>query len=374
MAGGAETLVEFTRELRSEGLSVGATAAADLMAAVDEIGLASGADVYAAFRCLTVSSPWQLPIFDRVFVRFFGRNLSGGIAMTAPPKPRLWTISRVRQSGAENDGDSDGPQMEAFTGASWAERLAEKDFSELTKTEQAQVRNLLAQMIWRPAPVRSRRRRPSPKGDRPDLRRTLRRCVGPEGDLIDLEKSVRKTRPRPILFIADVSGSMERYTEMLLYFAHAARARLGKMETFVFSTRLTRITRQLMRRNPTEALAQVSESVDDWSGGTRIGECLRAFNFEWSRRVTRGGPVTLIISDGWDRGDPEVLSQEMERLRRTVHRLIWVNPLASREGFSPETRGMKAALPHVDDFLAGGRLSDLATLVSLLETLPERRR
>ena len=263
--------------------------------------------------------------------------------------------------------------MEAFTGASWAERLSEKDFSELTKTEQAKVRNLLAQMIWRPAPVRSRRRRPSPKGSRPDLRRTLRKCVGPEGDLIDLERSERRMRPRPILFIADVSGSMERYTEMLLYFAHAARARLGKMETFVFSTRLTRITRQLMRRNPTEALAQAAQSVEDWSGGTRIGECLRTFNFEWSRRVTRGGPVALIISDGWDRGEPALLSEEMERLRRTVHRLIWVNPLASREGFSPQTRGMKAALPHVDDFLAGGRLSDLATLVSLLESLPERR-
>ncbi len=371
---GVETLVEFTRELRAEGLGVGSTTAADLMAAAEEVGLASGSDVYAAFRCLTVTSPWQLPVFDRVFVRFFGRNLSTGIAMTAPPKPRMWTITRVQQAGMENDGESGGPEMEAFTGASWAERLSQKDFSELTKVEQAQVRSLLAQMIWRPAPVRSRRRRPSGKGDRPDLRRTLRKCIGPEGDLIDLERSERRSKPRPILFIADVSGSMERYTEMLLYFAHAARARLGKMETFVFSTRLTRITRHLMRRNPIEALARVSESVEDWSGGTRIGECLRTFNFEWSRRVTRGGPITLIISDGWDRGEPAVLSQEMERLRRTVHRLIWVNPLASRKGFSPETRGMKAALPHVDDFLAGGRLSDLATLVELLESLPERKR
>ena len=370
---GVQTLVEFTRELRSEGLSVGTTAAADLMAAVDRVGLASAADVYAAFRCLTVTSPWQLTTFDRVFVRFFGRNLTSGIAMASPPKPRLWTISGI-QRGAEGDGEAAGPEMETFTGASWAERLSQKDFSELSKDEQAKVRKLLTQMVWRPAPVRRRRRRPSPKGDRPDLRRTLRKCVGPEGDLIKLERSERRTRPRPILFIADVSGSMERYTEMLLYFAHAARARLGKMETFVFSTRLTRITRQLLRRNPTEALAQVSQSVEDWSGGTRIGECLRTFNYEWSRRVTRGGPVALIISDGWDRGDPEVLSREMARLRRTVHRLIWVNPLASRQGFSPETQGMKAALPHVDDFLAGGRLSDLATLVSLLESLPERRR
>ena len=371
---GAETLVEFTRELREEGLSVGSTTAADLMTALERVGLASAADVHAAFRCLTVSSPWQLDIFDRVFVRFFGRNLSSGITMASPPKPRAWTISRVQRGGAEGDGQNADPELETFTGASWAERLAQKDFSELTKIEQAQVRNLVARMMWRPAPVKSRRRRPSPRGDRPDLRRTLRKCVGPEGDMIKLESSERRTRPRPILFIADVSGSMERYTEMLLYFAHAARARLGKMETFVFSTRLTRITRHLMRRNPAEALSQVSQSVEDWSGGTRIGECLRTFNYDWSRRVTRGGPVALIISDGWDRGDPEMLSREMERLRRTVHRLIWVNPLASREGFSPETRGMRAALPHVDDFLAGGRLSDLATLVSLLESLPERKK
>lgn len=370
---GAQTLVEFTRELRSEGLSLGSVTAADLMAAAEEVGLASGLDVYAAFRCLTVSSPWQLPIFDRVFVQFFGANLASGLAMTAPARPRTWTIARGSRAGAESDGDSAGPEMDAFTGASWAERLSRKDFSELTKAEQAEVRRLLTQMIWRPAPARSRRRRPSQKGDRPDLRRTLRKCVGPEGDVIDLERNERRTRPRPILLIADVSGSMERYTEMLLYFAHAARARLGKMETFVFSTRLTRITRELMRRNPTEALARVAESVEDWSGGTRIGECLRHFNFEWSRRVTRGGPVALIVSDGWDRGEPELLSAEMERLRRTVHRLIWVNPLASREGFSPQTRGMTAALPHVDDFLAGGRLSDLATLVSLLESLPPRK-
>ena len=371
---GAETLVEFTRELRSEGLSVGSTTAVDLMTALEKVGLSSAADVHAAFRCLTVSSPWQLDIFDRVFVRFFGRNLSSGVAMASPPRPRLWTISQVQRGGAEGDGEESGPELETSTGASWAERLAQKDFSELTKTEQAQVRTLIAQMMWRPAPVRRRRRRPSRAGDRPDLRRTLRKCVGPEGDLIDLESSQRQSRPRPILFIADVSGSMERYTEMLLYFAHAARARLGKMETFVFSTRLTRITRQLLRRNPIEALAQVSQSVEDWSGGTRIGECLRSFNYEWSRRVTRGGPVALIISDGWDRGSPATLSREMERLRRTVHRLIWVNPLASRKGFSPETRGMQAALPHVDDFLAGGRLSDLATLVSLLEALPERKK
>lgn len=179
-------------------------------------------------------------------------------------------------------------------------------------------------------------------------------------------------RRRPLIFLADVSGSMERYSEMLLYFAHAARGRLGRMEAFVFSTHLTRITRELHRREPGAAIREVGEAVTDWSGGTRIGESLRAFNREWSRRVTRGGPVALIVSDGWDRGDPGLLSEEMARLQRSVHRVVWLNPLAGREGYAPETRGMRAALPHVDDFLPAGNLRDLETLVGLLESIPPR--
>jgi uncharacterized protein with von Willebrand factor type A (vWA) domain len=182
----------------------------------------------------------------------------------------------------------------------------------------------------------------------------------------------KRVRRRPVIFIADVSGSMERYSEMLLYFAHAARNRLGRLEAFVFSTRITRITRDLERRSPSEAIERVSESVHDWSGGTMIGEAIRTFNHDWSRRVCRGGPIVIIISDGWDRGEPEVLSAEMDRLARSVRRVIWVNPLAGREGYRPETRGMQAAMPHIDDFLPGGNFNDLRTLVGLLESVPAR--
>lgn len=166
---------------------------------------------------------------------------------------------------------------------------------------------------------------------------------------------------------------MERYSEMLLYFAHAARGRLGRLEAFVFATRLTRITRELQRRSPAEAIHRVADAVHDWSGGTRIGETLATFNREWARRVTSGGPIAVIVSDGWDRGDPELLATEMARLSRSVHRVVWLNPLASRPGFAPETRGMRAALPYVDDFLAAGRLIDLASVVRLLESVPEKR-
>jgi uncharacterized protein with von Willebrand factor type A (vWA) domain len=163
---------------------------------------------------------------------------------------------------------------------------------------------------------------------------------------------------------------MEKYSEMLLYFAHAARALVGTVEAFVFSTHLTRISRQLGRADAAAAIDEVSEAVDDWSSGTKIGTAIADFNRFWSRRVTRGGPITVIVSDGWDRGEPELLAQEMARLRRTVHRIIWLNPLSGRSGFSPETRGMRAALPYVDDFLPAANLNDLRAVVELLESVP----
>ena len=202
------------------------------------------------------------------------------------------------------------------------------------------------------------------------MRRTLRNSVGPRADLMELEFRARKPRRRPLVILADVSGSMEKYVEMLLYFAHAAPAKVGRVETFVFSTRLTRITHELRRRDPAAALRLVSNAVHDWSGGTRIGEALQTFNQEWSRRVARGGPIGIIVSDGWDRGDPDLLDREMARFSRSVHRTVWLNPLAGREGYAPETRGLKAALPYVDDFLPAARLADLTDVVRLLESMP----
>lgn len=365
-----EALVEFARRLREEGVAVSSTCAGDLVAALEVVGAAASEDVYWAFRSLTVRRRDQVPAFDRVFVEVFGDTGDPDLYVAAAEVPRTWAIDKSDDSNGEGDGDLEDAM--SFAGASLVERLSTKDFSDLTPDEEALVRGMIARMLWRPADVVSRRRRPVRQGDRPDLRRTLRRAVGPDGDLLRIATTERRIRKRPLILIADVSGSMERYSEMLLYFAHAARGRMGHMEAFVFSTRLTRITRELHRRDPSEAIAQVSEAVHDWSGGTRIGDSLRTFNIEWSRRVTRGGPIVLIISDGWDRGEPETLSDEMARLARTVHRVVWLNPLAGRDGYSPETRGMRAALPHVDDFLPVATLADLATLVELLESIPAR--
>lgn len=367
----SEVLVEFGRRLRAEGISVGPTIAHDLGSAADVVGLGSAEDTYHAFRSICITAAEQLPVFDRVFYEVFGREGRPSELAVVEERTRTWAI----RAGEEGEGEGDQASQDvARVGASWTERLAEKDFAELTREEEAEVRAMIARMMWRPADTRSRRRRAAKTGDRPDPRRTLRRMVGTEGDLLLPAFTERRIRRRPLIFIADVSGSMEHYSEMLLYFAHAARGRLGRLEAFVFSTRLTRITRQLERSSPSEAIAGVAGIVEDWSGGTRIGEALEIFNRRWARRVVSGGPIAVIVSDGWDRGDPELLADEMGRLARTVHRVVWLNPLASRPGFAPETRGMRAALPHIDDFLAAGRFNDLASVVDLLESVPERRR
>jgi uncharacterized protein with von Willebrand factor type A (vWA) domain len=362
-------LVSFTHKLREEGIPVAAGIAGQMVDALSKVGMACGEDAYFAMRSLACSSFDHLGVFDRVFVAFFGDRMRSMVT-TNGPRNRDWTIK------PQSPGEGDAVNEETASnpaGASAIERLSQRDFAKLTSAESAEIKALIAKMVWSPALVASRRRRAAAEGDRPDLRRTLRGSIGPEADLLRLEYTTRRIRRRPLIFIADVSGSMERYCEMLLYFAHAARGRLGRLEAFVFSTHLTRITRQLSRRDPGEAITEVSEAVTDWSTGTKIGDSIGTFNREWSRRVCRGGPIVLIISDGWERGDPEVLSKEMARLRRSVHRVIWLNPISGRANYVPATRGMKAVLPYVDDFLPAANLSDLTTVIKLLESIPVHR-
>jgi uncharacterized protein with von Willebrand factor type A (vWA) domain len=276
---------------------------------------------------------------------------------------------RPQEPGAAEDA----PSVAETVGGSYEERLRNRDFGDLTADEQEAVRRLIAQMVWRPADARSRRWGPARRGARPDLRRTYRHMTRPEGDLLPLAFAARRPRRRPLVVVADVSGSMERYSELFLHFIHAAQGRLGRVEAFVFATRLTRITREVRLREPREAIARVGAAVDDWSGGTRIGETLGEFNRRWSRRVTRGGAIGLVISDGWDTGDPVTLRDEMSRFARAMHRVVWLNPHAGRDGFVPATRGMRTVLPFVDDFLAAATVNDLADVIRLLETVPRSR-
>ena len=231
-----------------------------------------------------------------------------------------------------------------------------------------------ARLRWQAARRLTRRTVPARRGRHLDLRRTVRRALATGGETVRWARRTRKIKPRPLVLICDVSGSMERYTRLLLQFLHTVSHGTGAhVETFVFATRLTRITTSLKRRRIEDALARVADEVADWSGGTRTGDALAAFNRYWGRRVLGRGAVVMIISDGWDRGDVDQLSREMARLRRTSYRLIWLNPLLGSPNYRPLTRGMQAALPHIDDFLPVHNLDSLEALVENLAALPIRR-
>ncbi len=365
-------VIHFGRYLRARGLDVTPPTGMDLLAAARLLGLQDGRDIRHAFRSLVVVRPDQTPVFESAFDLFFGRGFRRPpVVDTRSESVSQSYLPALAPESREVEGETE--ESSEQLGASYHERLGSRDFSELSPDEIAEVRRMVSAMVWRPAEALSRRWLADSGGRRPDMRRTLRNAVGPGGELIEMEFRSRKPRRRPLIIVADVSGSMEKYVEMLLYFAHAAPARMGRVETFVFSTRLTRITHELRRRDPASALRLVADRVHDWSGGTRIGDSLETYNKVWSRRVARGGPIGMIISDGWDRGDPAVLTREMARFSRAVHRTIWLNPLAGRVGYSPETRGLKAALPFVDDFLPAARLVDLAGVVRLLESIPQKQ-
>ena len=366
----AQNVIHFARYLRAKGLDATPPVGMDLLAAARLLGLEDRRDIRSGFRSLAVVRPDQIPVFDEAFDLFFGRGVRRPPAAGAEGEPTVQSYLPAPAPEGEPPDEADAGESREQLGASYHERLGARDFGELTPGEAAEVRRMIAAMLWKPAEALSRRWLPDPGGVRPDMRRTLRNAVGPRGELIEMEFRSRRPRRRPMVILADVSGSMEKYVEMLLYFAHSAPSRMGRVETFVFSTRLTRITHELRRRDPSAALRLVAGRVHDWSGGTRIGEALGAYNREWSRRAARGGPIGMIISDGWDRGDPGMLGREMARFSRSVHRTIWLNPLAGRAGYAPETRGLKAALPYVDDFLPAARLVDLAGVIRLLESIP----
>jgi uncharacterized protein with von Willebrand factor type A (vWA) domain len=239
----------------------------------------------------------------------------------------------------------------------------------MSAEESEAVKDMMAHLRWKISERRTRRRHPG-KGDMLDLRRTLRTSLRAGGEIFSWSYREPKWKPRPLVIIADISGSMERYTRLLLHFIYGMKSALTQpLEAFVFSTRLTRITRPLQIRDLDLALRNVGKLVHDWAGGTRIGESLKYFNFEWGRRVLGRGAVVLIISDGWDRGDVELLDREMARLKRNCHRVIWLNPLLGAPDYEPLTRGIQAAMPHIDHFLPVHNLASLEDLANRLADL-----
>jgi len=366
----ATNVLLFGRMLRAAGLDVHHGRLLDAVRALEWVNVGNRRDVAAVLRSLLVHDRDQIEQFDRAFDLFFRAH--------RPPAPGLPLFSlgeRPRVVAQPAPGASVQTEFdEIHAGATGASRAVgawsaasvsrTKDFGEFTERELEAARRLLEQFPWNLSRRRTRRWQRASSGA-PDLRPVLRRNMM-IGDIIDLPRRARREVPRPIVLLGDVSGSMERYSRVLTHFVYGLAHSATRVEVFLFATRLTRVTPYLTARNGVAALTRMSRDVQDWGGGTRIGDALRAFNTRWARRVMRNGPVVLIVSDGWDRGDPALLGQELARVRRSCRRLIWLNPLLGSAHYEPLTRGMLAALRHVDDFLPAHNLVSLEQLADHL--------
>jgi uncharacterized protein with von Willebrand factor type A (vWA) domain len=348
----------------------------DLSDALARVDASSRDQVFYASRALLVRRHEQLSRYQQLFDVFWS-DLLNPFANRDDANPRdsnttealASEVAGIAGAGTQDDADGAGPAA----ARTWSDTrtLLRKDFAEFTSGELATAQSALDRLVWLPGERRTRRWVPG-RGPRIDIRKAMRRSLRTSGDPIVLPAKRRRVHPRRLVLLCDVSGSMERYTRILLHFAHGVGQRDRRLEVFLFSTGLTRVTRQIRTRRIDDALAAVSGAVSDWSGGTRIGHALQQFHQRWARRVMREGPVVLLISDGWDRGDPAVMRAQVARLQRSCHRLIWLNPLIGTAGYEPLTRGLQAALPFVDDFLAVRTLSDLGDLAAHLETVQGR--
>jgi uncharacterized protein with von Willebrand factor type A (vWA) domain len=359
-------VVAVARAMRAGGARVGTGEVEAAARALGVVG-ASRTDSYLAMRAVLCSRREDLAVFDVAFATVFGARDEPLVRAPPPDLPPGIELALPRTPAGE------GPPAAAaepeVRPAAWsdAELLLDKDFAEYTDTERALARAVVAQLARRGPTRRSRRLRAvRTRGVRPDLQRTLRASLRWGGEPLDRRWREPSTKPRKLVLICDVSGSMATYARVLLQYMHAAVATHRRVEAFAFGTRLTRLTRELDVRDPDRALARTADAVEDWSGGTRIGHALSVLNREHGRRLGRGS-VVVILSDGWDRGEPELLADEMARLRRSAHRVVWLNPLKAAVGYEPLARGMAAALPHTDHFLAGNSLASLAELATILE-------
>lgn len=371
-------LLAFGRLLRQFGVAVDPRQLLDLLQALEHVAIGRHEDVYLTCRTLLVRRREDLPVFDEAWTFFWASQRTGkpgGIALPDSPAQEVRIPRRLQRERdahhVEREQTQEQTEVEVQMSYSQSEQLRHKDFAHFTGDELDQARELIAQLQPRVA-LRQIRRFRLGGHRRIDARRTLRATLRSAGEPIALLHKERKLKQRPLVVVCDISGSMDRYSRILIQFVHTISAGLRDVETFVFGTRLTRITRMLTHKDIDEAVDAVSATVVDWGGGTRIGDALKAFNFDWGRRVLGRGAVVLLISDGWDRGDPAVLGREVARLRRTSHRLIWLNPLLGMAGYQPLTRGLQAALPHVDDFLPVHNLHSLEQLGAKLAEILRR--
>ena len=362
-----ERLSVLAARLRVEGVRVGLDELLAGHRALAAVDASSRTESFFALRLAMCSRVEDLPVFADAFDAVFGAG--GHDALDLIPPAARAMLPRIGDPGADPSPGAE-PLESKPVPAAWSpvELLRTKDFAALSDVELAQAQRMLARLARRGPRRLSRRARPSRRrGDRQDLRATIRASLRYGGEPVERRWRRPTLRQRPVVLVCDVSGSMEPYARMLLTYLQACVAARRRVEAFAFGTRLTRITRELRGRDPERALRRATEAVQDFSGGTRIGASLGTLNREHGRRVGRGA-VVVVLSDGWDRGDPELLADEMRRLRRCAHRVIWLNPLKAHEDYEPLTRGMSAALPHADHFLAGNSVASLEELAELLES------
>ncbi len=401
-------LVEFGRLLWEVGIDVGPRKLLDLAETLDYIDITNKEDFYNTLKCSLLMRHEQEPIFDQMYLYYWymrdqqhkktdkpdGAAKRDERQMRLPPSERKRLAEHMnnaseqrrdlrhemRQSerrrrqedrlDKEDDDDESTPQGTAYSAL---EMLRKKDFESFTWDEVQEAKKLMADMRWNLGMRPTHRKRPARHGSYPDMRRIVRRNLKYGAEMMELTWREIKRKPRPLVIICDISGSMSLYSRLLLHFIHTISNGLMNVETFVFGTRLTRITRQLKKRDVDDAIRDVSKTVQDWSGGTRIGDAIHFFNHKWAKRVLGRGAVVLIISDGWDRGDAGVLQVEMDRLQHSCHRLIWLNPLLGSPDYRPLTIGMKTALPYIDNFLPVHNLDSLISLGNLLQTIDDSR-
>jgi uncharacterized protein with von Willebrand factor type A (vWA) domain len=364
-------LVNFTAELRAAGLPVGSGDVVTYCAALDPLDPSDLMDLYWAGRTTLVTRREHIGTYNEVFKRFF-LDAADPVREMLTLKARVTAETQAVLEVPATNPDSDGQLDEASLGlmASDAEVLKHKSFAACTPEELAALRRIMARIKLTPPKRRTRRTAGARSGRSPDLRRTVRESMRMHGEPAELYWRRRKVRLRPLILVLDVSGSMADYSRNLLQFAYSAKRAAARVEVFCFGTRLTRVTRALASRRPDDALELAAQTVFDWEGGTRIGDCLDAFVRDWGRRGLCRGGIVVICSDGLDRGDPDVLATAMERLGRLSHRVVWMNPhKGDNPAFRPSTLGMMVAAPHIDLMLSGHDLSSLEELAALLPTL-----
>lgn len=379
----ADNIVGFARALRSAGMPVGPGAVIDAMSALQVIDIGNRSDVFTTLEAIFVKRHEHALIFKQAFNLFFRpseewKHMLDSVPLPEQAKKKPQAGARRVQEAMSQPRMTETPQhqeQDLRLSVSDKEILQKKDFAQMSAAEISEALRAVERMRLPQAELLTRRHRPDARGLRLDLRRTLRASLRTGGDIIDIHRLGRIEKPAPIVALLDISGSMSEYTRLFLHFLHAITDARKRVSVFLFGTRLTNVTRALRQRDPDEALASCSASVEDWAGGTRISASLHNFNKLWARRVLSQGAIVLLISDGLEREADSRLAFEMDRLHRSCRRLIWLNPLLRFGGFEAKAQGIKMMLPHVDEFRPVHNLSSIQELITTLSRpLPPHHR